>query len=39
MSWHDDPADADAEAARLNLVRPNKRVEDFVKMMRNRSFK
>ena len=37
MSWHGNPADADAEAARLNLVRPNERVEYFVKILRDGS--
>lgn len=37
MSWHANPGDADAEAARLNLVRPNERVEYFVKILRDRS--
>ncbi len=37
MSWHDNPSEADAEAARLNLVRPNERVEYFVKILRDRS--
>lgn len=37
MSWHEDPADADGEAARLNSVRPNERVEYFVKILRDRS--
>lgn len=37
MSWHEGPADADGEAARLNSVRPNERVEYFVKILRDRS--
>lgn len=37
MSWHEDPADADGEVARLNSVRPNERVEFFVKILRDRS--
>ncbi len=37
MSWHEDPTAADAEAARLNSVRPNERVEYFVKILRDRS--
>lgn len=39
MSWYDNPSEADAEAARLNLVRPNERVEYFVKILRDRSVK
>lgn len=39
MSWHANSADADAEATRLNLVRPNERVEYFVKILRDRSAK
>lgn len=36
-SWQEDPADADGEAARRNSVRPNERVEYFVKILRDRS--
>ncbi len=39
MSWHQNPVDADAEAARLNLVRRNERVEYFVKLLRDRRAK
>lgn len=37
MSWHEDPTDADGEAARLNSARLNERVEYFVKILRDRS--
>ena len=37
MSWHEDPAEADGEAARLNSLRPNEQVEYFVKILRDRS--
>lgn len=37
MSLHDDLVEADSEAMRLNLVRPNERVEYFVKIVRIRS--
>lgn len=36
MSIFDDPADADAEAARLNAVRRDETVEYFVKIVRVR---
>ena len=37
MSWHEDLTAADAEAARLNSVRPSGRAEYFVKILRDRS--
>ena len=39
MSWHEDTAEADTEAARLNSVRRSDKVEYFVKFLRDRKRK
>ena len=36
IAWFEDPAAADEEAARLNIVRPNDQVLYFVKILRQR---